>query len=138
MFGHSVQLHDRGRIEHGHLLEAFDRQLLWSVAGIDKNHWRCELLRLAALEVDLKRLWGDKTGLAYQQIQPLRRFDTALKGVASALDHALFTFAHGLHIDRNGASAYAVISSTPCQVGDARAGDHRFCGGTAHVDTDTA
>src|SRR6266852_35472 len=77
----------------------FDREFLWPVAGIDKNHWGCELLRLAALEVDLKHLWGDKTGLACQQIQPLRRFDTALKGATSALDHALFTFAHGLHID---------------------------------------
>src|SRR5437899_12956681 len=100
MFGHSVQLHDRGRIEHGHLLEAFDRQLLWPVAGIDKNHWRCELLRLTTLEMDLKRLWGDKTGLAYQQIQPLRRFDTTLKGNASALHHALFTFAPCLPSDR--------------------------------------
>jgi hypothetical protein len=33
---------------------------------------------------------------------------------------------------------YAVVSATPCQIGDACAGDHRFCGGTAHVDTGTA
>jgi len=77
-------------------------------------------------------------GLAYEQIQSLRRFDTALEGAASALDDALFAFAYGLHIDRSRASVYAVVSATPCQIGDACAGDHRFCGSTAYVDTGTA
>src|SRR5260370_36760477 len=88
--------------------------------------------------MDLKRLWGDKMGLAPEQIQPWRRFDTALEGEARALDDALFACAHGLHIDRNGASVYAVVSATPCQIGDACAGNHRFCEGTAHADTGTA
>jgi len=88
--------------------------------------------------MDLKRFWGDKMGLTHEHIQPLRRFDTALEGAASALDDALFAFAYDLHIDRNGASVYAVVSATPCQMGDACAGNHGFCGGTAHVDTGTA
>ncbi len=112
--------------------------MLWSVAGIDKNQWRGDLSHLATLDIDLKRFWGDKMGETPEQIQPLRRFDTALEVAASALDDALFALAHGLQIDRNGASVDAVVSATPCQIGETCAGDHRFGGGTAHVDTGTA
>src|SRR5215470_8875278 len=109
-----------------------------SVAGIDNNQWRGELSRLAAVEMDLKRLWGEKMGLALEQIQPWRRLETALEVAARARDDALFALAHGPQIDRNGAGVDAVVSASPCQVGEACAGDHRFGGGTAHVDTGPA
>ena len=70
-------------------------------------------------------------------IVTLHRRNTALEVIASAIDHTLFAFAHGLQIHRNGARLYTVKSATPCQIGDARAGDHRFGGSTADVDTDT-
>src|SRR5262249_52712152 len=113
VFGERVQLHDRGGIEHGDALGAFERQWLWPVAGIDNNQGCGELSRLAALEIDLKRLWGEKMGLAPEQIQPWRRLETALEVAARARDDALFALAHGPQIDRNGASVDAVLSATP-------------------------
>jgi hypothetical protein len=75
--------------------------------------------------------------LSRSRSSPCTAVITALEVIASALDLTLFAFAHGLQIDGNGASVYTVKSPTPCQIGDARAGDHRFGGSTADVNTDT-
>lgn len=78
--------------------------------------------------MDLKRLCRDKMGLAPEQIELLRRFETALEVAASAIDGALFAFMYGLQIDRNGASVDAILSTTHRLSGDACAGNHRFGG----------
>ena len=75
-------------------------------------------------------------GLAPQQVQPLHRCQRALVAATRALDHTLFALAYGLQFDRNRARVDAVLSALPCQIDDARAGDHRFCRGAAHVNTD--
>jgi hypothetical protein len=48
-------------------------------------------------------------GLAPEQIEPLRRFETALDGEARALDNALFACMYGRQTDRNVARVDAVF-----------------------------
>ena len=87
-------------------------------------------------ERDLKRLRSDKTGLTPQQVQARQWFDIALEIVASTLDHDLFAFAYGMQIDRNRTSAYAVLSTTLRQIGDACAGNHCLSGNATGINTD--
>src|SRR5262245_11365786 len=79
-------------------------------APVSIKIWRSDLSRLAVRERDLKRFRSAKMGLAPQEIQiePLHRRNTALEVIASALDHTLFAFAHGLQIDGDGAGVYTL------------------------------
>ena len=68
----------------------------------------------------------------------LRCCETVLEAAARALYNGLFALADGLQINRNGAGVDAVVRATSCQSGHPRAGNHRFRGGTAHIDADPA
>src|SRR5579871_239554 len=68
----------------------------------------------------------------------LRCSETVLVITAPLLHDGLFALADGLQINRNGAVMDAVVRATSCQSGHPGAGNHRFRGGTAHIDADTA
>jgi len=71
----------------GDAIDAFDRELFWSGADIDKNQWCGDCSLASVRERDLKSLRSDKTRLAPHQIQTGQWFEKALEIVASALDH---------------------------------------------------
>src|SRR5579871_1253595 len=68
----------------------------------------------------------------------LRCCETVLEAAARTLYNGLFALADNVQIDRNGAGVDAVVRAAPCQRGHTRAGNHRFRGGTAHIDADPA
>src|SRR5262252_4196119 len=68
----------------------------------------------------------------------LRRREAVLEITAPLLHDSLFALADGLQINRDGASVDAVVRATSCQIGNPSAGNHRFGGGTSHINADPA
>jgi hypothetical protein len=87
VLGEHVQLHDRGRIERGDTIDSRDAERCRSGADVDNNQGRGDVLRLAACELDLKRLGRDKMCRTRKEIHLV---DKAFDPAASAFNDALF------------------------------------------------
>ena len=92
----------------------------------------------AVFQPDEQRVGAGKTGFAEDQFDVGGLLDARLPSLAKTFYDVTLALANAFHVDADVAGMNAVISASPCQISDARAGDHGLGGGASHVDAGAA
>ncbi len=137
MRGQLVQLHDRGGVEAGDVVESRDARPRGVGARIDADDIAAHELRPTIPAMDFERAGADEARFSTHE-RHTRGVQPPLAARAEPLDDLLLAPTHvrEVHGDRSGAHAEVVRAAG--EVRDARAGDHGLGGRAPDVDAGPA
>src|ERR1700690_1113647 len=136
MFGNGVELHDGSAVEERDVVQTFERRNCGARAGVDENFVGGESALAAALvEANGYGMRARKTCIAEDQFEIRSVLQILLVAIAKSVHDVALALANALQVNADVTRAHAVIGAATREISNAGAGDHRFRGRAALVNT---